>query len=65
MIYHNPGKVAALANELRGLKAVTSSAKPAAPEVKPAAGGKAHPRLWAAFTLSGPGTLAPADRGKP
>jgi CHAT domain-containing protein/tetratricopeptide (TPR) repeat protein len=52
-VYRNPAKVAELAEGFRGkFVEVAGSAEEAA---KPAADGKAHPRLWAAFTLSGPG----------
>jgi CHAT domain-containing protein/tetratricopeptide (TPR) repeat protein len=48
-----PEKRAELAAGFRGtFKVVPGSGEEA---VKPAPNGKAHPRLWAAFTLSGPG----------
>jgi CHAT domain-containing protein len=52
-IYHHPDRVAELAAGFRGkFEEVPGAAEV---PVKPGAGGKAHPRLWAAFTLSGPG----------
>jgi CHAT domain-containing protein len=52
-IYRNPDKVPALAEGFRGpFKEVPGAADAG---IKPTADGKAHPRLWAAFTLSGPG----------
>jgi CHAT domain-containing protein/tetratricopeptide (TPR) repeat protein len=55
-IYRNPGKVAELAKTLRGkFEVVKGSGGSGEAPAKPAAGGKAHPRLWAAFLLSGPG----------
>jgi CHAT domain-containing protein len=52
-VYRNPGKVAELAEGFRGkFVEVPGSGEEA---VKPGADGKAHPRLWAAFSLSGPG----------
>jgi anti-sigma factor RsiW len=51
-IYRHPERIAALAEGFRGkFEEVPGSGA----EVKPGADGKAHPRLWAAFTLSGPG----------
>jgi CHAT domain-containing protein/tetratricopeptide (TPR) repeat protein len=52
-VYRHADKIADLAEGFRGkFEEVPGSAEPAA---KPGADGKAHPRLWAAFTLSGPG----------
>jgi CHAT domain-containing protein len=52
-IYRHPEKIAELAAAFRGkFEDVPGSGEAAA---KPGAGGKAHPLLWAAFTLSGPG----------
>jgi len=51
-IYKNPNKISDLAKGFRGkFEEVPGTAV----ELKPAADGKAHPLLWAAFTLSGPG----------
>jgi len=50
-IYHSPEKIAGLAEGFRG----KFDEVPGAAEIKPGADGKAHPRLWAAFTLSGAG----------
>jgi CHAT domain-containing protein/tetratricopeptide (TPR) repeat protein len=51
-IYRHPDKIAELAEGFRGtFEEVPGSGD----EVKPGKDGKAHPRLWAAFTLSGPG----------
>jgi CHAT domain-containing protein len=52
-IYRHPEKIAELAAGFRG-KFVEVPGTEETP-VKPGADGKAHPRLWAAFTLSGPG----------
>jgi tetratricopeptide (TPR) repeat protein len=52
-IYRHPEKIPELAAEFRG-KFVEVPGTEEAP-VQPAADGKAHPRLWAAFTLSGLG----------
>jgi CHAT domain-containing protein len=52
-IYRHPEKIAELAEGFRG-KFVEVPGTEEAP-VKAGVGGKAHPRLWAAFTLSGPG----------
>ncbi len=63
-----PSQAAQLAETGHGIPKtliVLSSGSTAEPFAKPAADGKAHPRQWAAFTLSGPGTLAPAEKGKP
>jgi CHAT domain-containing protein len=52
-IYRNPGKIDELAKGFRGpFKEVSGSG---AVEIKPVKNGTAHPLLWAAFTLSGPG----------
>jgi CHAT domain-containing protein len=52
-IYRHPEKIPELAAGFRG-KFVEVPGTEETP-VKPGADGKAHPRLWAAFTLSGPG----------
>jgi CHAT domain-containing protein len=54
-IYRNPGTIPELAKGWRGntFKVVPGTGVPE-DQLKPE-GGKAHPRLWAAFTLSGPG----------
>ena len=52
-IYRNPDKIPGLAEGFRGKFDEVPGAKDA--EIKAGADGKAHPRLWAAFTLSGPG----------
>jgi CHAT domain-containing protein/tetratricopeptide (TPR) repeat protein len=52
-IYRHPEKIPDLAAGFRG-KFVEVPGTEETP-VKPGADGKAHPRLWAAFTLSGPG----------
>jgi CHAT domain-containing protein len=52
-LYRHPDKIAELAASFRG-KFVEVPGTEEAP-VKANADGKAHPRLWAAFTLSGPG----------
>jgi len=49
-IYRNPDKIAAWAKEFGGEPGGDESAEP-----KPVAGGKSHPKKWAAFVLSGPG----------
>jgi CHAT domain-containing protein/tetratricopeptide (TPR) repeat protein len=49
-IYRHPERIAALAEDFRGKFAQVPGSQEA-----PAVDGKAHPRLWAAFTLSGPG----------
>jgi CHAT domain-containing protein/tetratricopeptide (TPR) repeat protein len=52
-IYRHPDQIPELAKGFRGkFVEVTGSGDEA---VKPGRDGKAHPRLWAAFTLSGPG----------
>jgi tetratricopeptide (TPR) repeat protein len=55
-IYRHPDKIPELAKGWRGTFKVVSGTGVAEGDLKPE-GGKAHPRLWAAFTLSGPGTL--------
>jgi CHAT domain-containing protein/tetratricopeptide (TPR) repeat protein len=52
-IYRHPERIPELAAGFRG-KFVEVPGTEETP-VKPGADGKAHPRLWAAFTLSGPG----------
>ena len=49
-IYRNPGKIPELAKGFRGKFEEVGGEV----EIKPV-GGKAHPLLWSAFTLSGPG----------
>jgi CHAT domain-containing protein len=59
-VYCNPGRLAVLAKGLRGKFVVVPASGPKPEEAelrKPDAAGKAHPRLWAAFQLSGPGNL--------
>ncbi len=56
-IYRNPSKTPELAKGWRGKFEVVPGTGVAEGDLKPE-GGKAHPRLWAAFTLSGPGTLS-------
>lgn len=51
-LYKNPGKIPELAAGFRG-KFEEVPGTPAPPPAPP--GGVAHPRLWAAFVLSGPG----------
>jgi CHAT domain-containing protein/tetratricopeptide (TPR) repeat protein len=52
-IYHHPERIEKLAAGFRGkFEEVAGSGEAAA---KPGPDGKAHPRHWAAFTLSGPG----------
>jgi len=52
-IYRNPGTIPELAKGFRGkFDEVPGSVEAV---LKPNANGKAHPLLWAAFTLSGPG----------
>jgi CHAT domain-containing protein/tetratricopeptide (TPR) repeat protein len=53
-LYKNPGKIADLAKGFRGTFDEVS-ATAGAVEVKAGKDGTAHPLLWAAFTLSGPG----------
>jgi CHAT domain-containing protein len=52
-VYRHPETIAELAAGFRGKFAEVPGAEGV--PVKPTADGKAHPRLWAAFTLSGPG----------
>jgi CHAT domain-containing protein len=52
-IYRHPDKIAELAEGFRGKFVEVPGAEET--PVKAGADGKAHPRLWAAFTLSGPG----------
>jgi CHAT domain-containing protein len=52
-IYKNPGKIAELAKGFRGKVELLPAT--GAIEIKPTKDGTAHPLLWAAFTLSGPG----------
>ena len=52
-IYRDPGAIPALAKGFRGKFEEVPGAGEA--EVKPGKDGRAHPLLWAAFTLSGPG----------
>ena len=53
-IYRDPSKIPELAKGFRGkFEEVTGTGGD--PEIKPEKDGKAHPLLWAAFTLSGPG----------
>jgi CHAT domain-containing protein len=52
-IYRRPEKIAELAAGFRGNFVEVPGTEEA--PVKAGADGKAHPRLWAAFTLSGPG----------
>jgi CHAT domain-containing protein len=52
-IYRHPEKISELAAGFRGKFVEVPGAEEAA--TRPAADGKAHPRLWAAFSLSGPG----------
>jgi CHAT domain-containing protein len=51
-IYRHPERIAALADSFRGQFSQVPGSKETPAQ---AADGKAHPRLWAAFTLSGPG----------
>src|SRR5262249_10093814 len=52
-VYRHPDKIPDLAKGFRGkFVEVPGSAEEV---LKPGSDGKAHPRLWAAFTLSGPG----------
>ncbi|MBX9579171.1 MAG: CHAT domain-containing protein [Gemmataceae bacterium] len=55
-VYRNPAAVPDLAQGLRGRFEVVKGSGPAEVAPKPGPDGKAHPRLWAAFVLSGPGT---------
>ena len=52
-LYRNPGKIGELAKGFRGK--FEEVAGKGSIEVKPSKDGTAHPLLWAAFTLSGPG----------
>jgi CHAT domain-containing protein len=52
-VYRNPEKIPELAAGFRGKFEEVPGTEEAS--VKQTADGKAHPRLWAAFTLSGPG----------
>jgi CHAT domain-containing protein len=53
-LYKNPGQIPELAKGFRGkFEIVAGSGEEL--QVKPDADGKAHPLLWAGFTLSGPG----------
>jgi CHAT domain-containing protein len=53
-IYRNPAKVPELAKDFRGkFEEVVGDGGEA--NIQPGKDGKAHPLLWAAFTLSGPG----------
>lgn len=52
-VYRNPGKVGELAKGFRGTFDEVPGAGGVAP--KPGKDGKAHPILWAGFSLSGPG----------
>ena len=53
-IYRNPGQIAELAKGFRG-KFEEVPGIGGAVDIKPGKDGKAHPLLWAAFSLSGPG----------
>ncbi len=53
-IYRNPAKIPELAKGFRGKFEEVPGAVGDS-EIKPGKEGKAHPLLWAAFTLSGPG----------
>ena len=52
-LYRNPGKIGELAKGFRGKFEVVPGAGET--EIQPTKDGTAHPLLWAAFTLSGPG----------
>lgn len=52
-IYKNPGKIGEFAKGFRGTFEEVSGQGDL--EIKPDKNGRAHPLLWAAFTLSGPG----------
>jgi CHAT domain-containing protein len=52
-VYRHPEKIPELAAGFRGKFVEVAGTEE--PPVMPGADGKAHPRLWAAFTLSGPG----------
>jgi CHAT domain-containing protein len=52
-LYRNPGKIIEWAKGFRGKFEEVAGVGEV--EVKPSKNGKAHPLLWAAFTLSGPG----------
>jgi CHAT domain-containing protein len=53
-LYKNPQKIAELAKGFRGKFEEVAGAD-GETEIKPTKEGTAHPLLWAAFTLSGPG----------
>jgi hypothetical protein len=53
-IYRNPKSIAALAKDFRGKFEEVPGAGGEV-ELPPVAGGRAHPMLWAAFTISGLG----------
>jgi CHAT domain-containing protein len=53
-LYRNPAKITELAKGFRG-KFEEVPSTDGEVDVKPGKDGKAHPLLWAAFTLSGPG----------
>jgi CHAT domain-containing protein len=62
-IYREPAKITELAATFRGKFVEIGNAAAEVPPTSP--DGKAHPRLWAAFTLSGPGTaVSIAPRGR-
>ena len=52
-VYRDAALVPAAAKALRGGEFIVVPAKSTEAPPKPGAGGKAHPRTWAAFTLSG------------